>query len=190
MALFADSNIVWLKNFLIRHYIRLFKVDTTLAENEDLDTYPTFTSFFIRKIKPELRPIASGVNEIASPVDGVVAELGSIKQNQLLQAKNLYYDLDTLLGNEALAEEFYDGEFATFYLSPRDYHRVHMPLDGVLKKTFFIPGKLFSVNRMTSSLIPNLYSRNERFICLFDSPAGPMLIVLVGAIIVGSIQTT
>ena len=118
------------------------------------------------------------------------AQIGNIQKKQLLQAKNFYFDLGTLLGGDTqLADNFHDGTFATIYLAPHNYHRVHMPLDGKLVKTIYVPGKLFSVNRMTSEIIPNLYSRNERLICVFDTTLGPMTIVLVGAMIVGSIQT-
>ena len=119
-----------------------------------------------------------------------ISQLGSISKNQLLQAKDFYYDLETLLGGDpALSSLFYDGSFATLYLAPRDYHRVHMPLTGNLVKSIYIPGKLFSVNKMTSEIIPELYAQNERLVTLFNTTAGPMAVVLVGAMIVGNIQT-
>src|SRR5690606_27263023 len=121
---------------------------------------------------------------------GTIAQLGAIQKNQLIQAKGHYFDLETLLGgNTSIAEDFIDGQFATVYLAPHNYHRVHMPLTGKLIKTIYIPGRLFSVNRMTSTLIPQLYSRNERLICLFQTEAGRMAVILVGALIVGSMQT-
>lgn len=186
----AESHQTWLKNWLIRRFITSFHVDMSSACIENPSEYPTFNHFFIRQLKPSLRPLCPGENEIACPVDGTIAQIGGIHQNQLLQAKDMYFDLDTLLGNDTeLATFFYDGLFTTLYLAPHNYHRVHMPLAGRLVKTRYIPGKLFSVNRMTSELIPQLYSRNERLICLFDSDAGPMAIIFVGAMIVGSIQT-
>jgi len=186
----AESRNPRLKNYAIRNFIRRYNVDMSLARIEDPEEYETFNSFFIRKLKPELRPITKGENDIACPADGTIAQIGQIKQNQLLQAKNFYFDLETLLGNDTqLAETFYDGSFATLYLAPHNYHRVHMPLDGKLEKVIYVPGKLFSVNRMTSDIIPRLYSRNERLICLFDTVAGPMAVIFVGAMIVGSIQT-
>lgn len=179
-----------LKNWMINHFIKKYRVDMSAAILEDPTTYPDFNHFFIRHLKPALRPIVSGENNIASPVDGNIAQIGNINKNQLLQAKNFYFDLETLLGGDKeLAQLFYDGSFATLYLAPRDYHRIHMPLSGSLVKSIYIPGKLFSVNRMTSELIPNLYSRNERLVTIFDTAAGPMAVILVGAMIVGSIQT-
>jgi phosphatidylserine decarboxylase len=178
------------KNWMIRKFIRKYQVDMSLACLENPESYPDFNHFFIRKLKPALRPIAAGEDIIVSPVDGKVAQIGLISKDQLLQAKNFYYDLKSLLGNdEELASLFYNGAYTTLYLAPRDYHRVHMPLAGTLKKSIFIPGKLFSVNRMTSEIIPNLFSRNERLVTIFDTEAGPMAVILVGAIIVGNIQT-
>jgi phosphatidylserine decarboxylase len=186
----AQSRRPGLKNFIIQRFIKRYSVDMSQALIEDPEKYENFNRFFTRQLKPELRPVTQVENEIASPVDGVIAQLGQIKQNQLLQAKNFYFDLETLLGNDTpLAELFHDGVFATLYLAPRDYHRVHMPLAGKLEKTLYVPGKLFSVNKMTSDLIPQLYSRNERLICVFDTAAGPMAVIFVGAMIVGSIKT-
>jgi phosphatidylserine decarboxylase len=163
----------------------------SLARVEDLAHYPDFSAFFIRELKTEIRPIlARPHQEIASPVDGTTAQIGKISQSRLLQAKNYYLNLSTLLGNDAeLAQIFDKGSFATFYLAPKDYHRVHMPLSGRLMKTIFVPGKLFSVNRMTSELIPGLYARNERLISVFATDAGRMAVILIGAMVVGSIQT-
>ncbi|RDI42412.1 archaetidylserine decarboxylase [Aquicella lusitana] len=186
----AESRSPRLKNSLIRFFIHRYKVDLSEAISENLDDYPTFNSFFIRQLKPGIRPLALAPEAVISPVDGRVAALGKINQNQLLQAKKHYYNLETLLGNDKeLATLFSDGDFATLYLAPQNYHRVHMPLSGTLTKSIYVPGKLFSVNRITSELIPNLYSRNERLISLFDTEAGKMAMILVGAMIVGSIQT-
>lgn len=187
----ADSQHVKLKNFLIKRFIKHYQVDMSIAQIEDPEQYPTFNSFFIRKLKAELRPIASDPTSIACPVDGIIAQIGKVRENQLLQAKDFFFDLYTLLGgDQELANVFYDGHFATLYLAPHNYHRVHMPLAGKLKQTIYVPGKLFSVNRMTSEIIPNLYSRNERLISLFDTKAGRMAVILIGAMIVGQIKTT
>lgn len=186
----AKSRQDWLKNILIRRFIQRYQVDLSPAVQTDPLAYPSFSDFFTRRLKPELRPIAAGNDTLACPVDGCISQIGSIRQNQLLQAKNYYFDLETLLGNDInIAQTFCNGSYATFYLGPRDYHRVHMPLSGRLQKTIFVPGKLFSVNRMAADLIPGLYSRNERLVCLFDTDAGPMAVILVGAMIVGSIET-
>lgn len=179
-----------LKQWMIQRFIQTYKVDMSLALEENIQNYPTFNDFFIRRLKPELRPINNTQNAIVSPVDGTIAQIGHIKHNQLLQVKEFYYDLETLVGKDtSMVQTFYDGSFATLYLAPHDYHRVHMPVQGSLEKTLYIPGKLFSVNRISSELIPNLYSRNERLISIFDTLAGPMAVIMVGAMIVGSIST-
>jgi len=179
-----------LKNWMINHFIQKYQVDMSLAVIENVEAYPDFNHFFIRQLKTELRPITADKHAIISPVDGSIAQIGKIHKNQLLQAKDFYYDLETLLGGDkTLANLFYDGSFATLYLAPRDYHRVHMPLSGKLIKSIYIPGKLFSVNKMTSEIIPHLYTRNERLVTVFETEAGCMAVILVGAIIVGNIQT-
>lgn len=186
----AESRIPWVKNIFIKQILKHYKIDLSEALIEDLNAYPSFNSFFIRELKPGIRPIASAPDAIVSPADGKIAMIGQMKENQLLQAKGMYFDLAGLFGNDmASAKRFANGLFSTIYLAPHNYHRVHMPLTGNLVKTIYIPGKLFSVNRMTSELIPNLYSRNERLICLFETEAGPMAVILVGALIVGSMQT-
>lgn len=185
----ADCRHIGLKNWLIKQFVKAYRVDLSEAAIEDPTAYPTFNDFFIRHLKPDARPIAENPDTVMCPADGTVAELGDIKQNQLLQAKNSYFNLESLLGNDRdTARQFYDGQFATVYLAPNNYHRVHVPCDARLIKTIYIPGKLFSVNRMTTDLIPNLYSRNERFVALFETEAGPMAVILVGALIVGSMQ--
>lgn len=190
MGKLAEIRMVQIKNWMIRRFITKYQVDMTAALIEDPAAYPDFNSFFIRRLKPVLRPVVSGTDKIASPVDGSIAQLGKIRKNQLLQAKGHYFDLETLLGDDShLASQFYDGVFTTLYLAPRDYHRVHMPLSGRLVKSIYLPGRLFSVNRMTSELIPQLYSRNERLVMIFETAAGPMAVVMVGAMIVGSMQT-
>lgn len=185
---FAESTSPTLKNLLIDRFISMYKVDMQSALISNPHDYATFNEFFTRKLKPELRPIAANPS-IASPVDGCVVQVGTINDTQLLQAKSFYFDLNTLLGNEeAQAKQFIDGSFATFYLAPRDYHRVHMPYTGRLLQTIYIPGKLFSVNNNSANYIPRLFTRNERIICFFETELGPMTVILVGAMIVGSMQ--
>lgn len=179
----------WLKKILIHYFIHRYDVDFQAAQIENPHDYPSFNALFTRHLKPELRPIASGLNQIACPVDGCISQLGDIKANNLFQAKGFYFDLAALLGSEKNAVLFFEGRFITFYLAPKDYHRVHMPLTGTLIHTHYIPGKLFSVNQQTTCHIENLFSQNERLICLFDTTAGPMAMILVGAMLVGSIKT-
>lgn len=189
MGWMAKTRIVWLKNFYIRLFMYLYTVDLSEAIIENANDYPDFNAFFTRKLKPELRPLLISPSQIASPVDGTISQIGQINKNQLVQAKNFYFNLEALLNDQELEHAFTDGSFATLYLAPHNYHRVHMPITGILKKTIYIPGKLFSVNQMTSQLIPQLFSRNERLICYFTTAHGPMAVILVGAMIVGSIQT-
>ena len=178
------------KNWMIRTFIRRYQVDMSLALLEKPEDYPTFNDFFTRKLKAELRPIANNPGQIASPVDGVISQIGSIRQETLIQAKGFDFNLTQLLGGDKQAATlFQDGHFTTIYLSPKHYHRIHMPLAGTLKKTIFIPGSLFSVNQLTASSVPNLFARNERLVCIFDTAIGPMAVILVGAMIVGSIET-
>jgi len=186
----ADSRTPWFKDFLIKNFMHTYQINLQEAVLENPQDYPSFNEFFIRRLKPECRPIASNTDILISPVDGTVAQIGAIQGCQLLQAKNFYFDLQTLLGNDPeLTSIFTGGSYSTLYLAPHNYHRVHMPLDGYLRKTIYVPGRLFSVNRITSTLIPNVFSRNERLIALFDTAAGPMAVILIGALIVGSIQT-
>jgi phosphatidylserine decarboxylase len=186
----ADSEQPWLKNRLITWFVKFYQIDLKEAVIEDALSYPSFNSFFIRRIKPSLRPISQNLNEIICPVDGVIAQIGRISQYQLLQAKQIYFDLFHLLGRDnEQAAHFYDGYFSTLYLAPHNFHRVYMPIDGTLLKTIYVPGRLFSVNNMTAQYVPRLYARNERFISIFATEAGLMAVILVGAMIVGSIQT-
>lgn len=189
MGWLSECRTPWFKNFFIQRFIQRYHVDMREALIENPQSYPTFNHFFIRQLKPVLRPIAVAANSIACPVDGMIAQLGHINKNQLLQAKQFYYDLKTLLGDDTQATQlFADGPFITLYLAPNNYHRVHMPLTGKLHKMIYVPGRLFSVNRMTSELIPNLYARNERLISIFETDAGYMAVILIGAMFVGSIQ--
>lgn len=180
----------WWKNWQINLLIKRYGADLRTAKLEHIDDYPTFNSFFTRTLKPELRPLVQGNNQIACPVDGTISQIGKIQHELLFQAKGFYFNLTALMGgSETHANAFVAGNYATLYLAPQDYHRVHMPLTGTLRETIYIPGKLFSVNQLTTQHIPQLFSRNERLVCLFDTAVGPMAVILVGAMLVSSIQT-
>jgi len=186
----AECRTPWVKNFLIERFISAFNVDMSEAENSDYTSYANFNAFFTRPLKPDARSLDNSDNAIISPADGAISEIGHIELQTLLQAKGKTYTLKQLLGgNEALASELGEGKFATIYLSPKDYHRVHMPLDGKLLKTVYVPGKLFSVNQTTANNVNHLFARNERLVCVFDTPTGKMVMVLVGAMIVAGIET-
>jgi phosphatidylserine decarboxylase len=186
----AESEIPWLKDFLIRLFSRFFNINIAEAVPADYEKYPSFNAFFTRPLKPGARPIAAGEQVIVSPADGSISEIGSIDKQRVLQAKGQYYNLTALLGgNTVLADEFANGAFATVYLSPSDYHRVHMPFAGNLRKTIYVPGKLFSVNQTTADNVEGLFARNERLVCIFDTAHGPMALILVGAMIVAAIET-
>lgn len=178
-----------IKNFLIEKFASHYKVDLSEAQEPNCQNYPTFNQFFTRALKPSARSIDASHHSIVSPADGAISEMGSLTKDKLLQAKGRHYTLNELLADDvALAQEFYNGQFATIYLSPKDYHRVHMPCDGKLVKTIYIPGKLFSVNNATVNRVPNLFARNERLVCAFQTQHGPMLLILVGAMIVSGIS--
>ncbi|WP_238532350.1 archaetidylserine decarboxylase [Methylophaga frappieri] len=178
----------WLKNALIRFVVRQYDVDMREAAEPDVTQYEHFNAFFTRELKPEIRPLAS--SQLVSPVDGAISQIGPITGQTLVQAKGRDYSLKTLLaGQYAETEIFEGGQFATIYLSPRDYHRIHMPCRGQLQKMRYVPGQLFSVNPSTVRSVPDLFARNERLICWFETDFGPMALILVGAIFVGSMQT-
>jgi phosphatidylserine decarboxylase len=180
----------WLKTWEINYFVKRYNVDVNAAAVSDLEAYPTFNSFFTRYLKPGERNVTNDPEAIASPADGGVSQMGVIQNDLLLQAKGFHFSLRDLLGGDAeLAQTFSQGAFATIYLSPRDYHRVHMPVTGTLLKTIFIPGKLFSVNQKTARNVPQLFSRNERLVCIFETSSGPMALILVGAMLVGRIKT-
>ncbi len=186
----AHCKIAWIKNCFIQWFIRRYQVDMRLAAEPDPLHYDTFNSFFTRALKPDLRAIAAGENTIISPADGCISQIGKIKAGRIFQAKGFDFSLSGLLGgDEKIAAPFHEGSFATIYLSPKDYHRVHMPFPGKLREMFYIPGRLFSVNAQSAANIPNLFSRNERVVALFDTPHGDMAVILVGAMIVASIET-
>lgn len=179
-----------IKNYLIRFFIKHYQVNLEDVLDSDLNHYKNFHEFFIRALKPEKRPFDTTPRAILSPADSTITAFGVIKNNCLIQAKKIYYSLSALLaGSSELIDTFQGGSFATFYLAPRDYHRVHMPCDGQLRHMIYVPGKLFSVNNDTTRLLPNLFTRNERVIILFTTASGPMAIVLIGALLVSSIST-
>lgn len=173
---------------VIRRFVQRYQVDMSEAANADIASYPTFNDFFTRALRPGVRPLANAA--AICPVDGAVSQLGPIERDQIFQAKGHHYSTTTLLGGNAqLAAQFQDGCFATIYLSPRDYHRIHMPCNGRLLHMEHVPGTLFSVNPATARAIPGLFARNERVVCQFETPLGAMALVLVGATIVGSMAT-
>jgi phosphatidylserine decarboxylase len=187
-GLLANIKIAPIKNYLIRYFIRTYDVVMHEAVRESAEDYLNFNDFFTRVLKPGIRPVA--LVDVVSPVDGCVSEFGAIKAGQLIQAKGLDYSVDELLtGDIAEHHAFQTGSFITLYLSPRDYHRVHMPLAGVLQDMVHVPGTLFSVQPATTSRIPKLFARNERLVLLFETSVGPMALVLVGATLVGAIGT-
>lgn len=175
---------------LIKLFVKQYKVDMAEAKESDPKHYKTFNEFFTRELKEEARPICEDEKHLAMSVDGTVSQLGQIDYDQIFQAKGHNYSLTALLGgNPDIAEPFKGGDFATIYLSPKDYHRIHMPMDGVLTDMIYVPGELFSVNPLTTENVPGLFARNERVVCVFESAKGKFVIVLVGATIVASIET-
>ncbi|MDE2402018.1 MAG: phosphatidylserine decarboxylase [Burkholderiales bacterium] len=174
---------------VIRWFVGRYGVDMSEAANPDIASYATFNEFFTRALKPDARPLAKA--EWICPVDGAISQFGPIHGDQIFQAKGHHYSTTALVGGDhRLAAQFEDGSFATLYLSPKDYHRIHMPADGRLMRMVHVPGPLFSVNPTTARGVPGLFARNERVVCVFDSPRGPWVLVLVGATIVGSMATT
>jgi phosphatidylserine decarboxylase len=178
------------KDWLIRTFIRVFAVDMSEAAASSPGAYPTFNDFFTRALRPGARPLAPDAAAVLCPADGVVSQIGAIEGGRILQAKGRWFTLaDLLAGDQQAAALFAGGTFATVYLSPRDYHRVHMPLSGTLRSMAHVPGRLFSVMPATTRTVQRLFARNERIVNLFDTPAGPMGLVLVGAIFVASMDT-
>ncbi len=178
----------WLKNWLIRQFIRHFGVDMSEAAEPDYTRYACFNEFFTRPLRDGTRPLADA--DVLCPADGAISQLGEITNGLLFQAKGRYFSAEDLLGGDAgRAAQYQNGRFATIYLSPRDYHRVHMPVAGRLAQTCYIPGKLFSVNGVTAENVDRLFARNERLVCYFDTASGPMAMILVGAMVVAGIET-
>jgi phosphatidylserine decarboxylase len=179
----------WFKNLLTRAFLRLFSVDMGEATEADPYRYGSFNEFFTRALRADARPIDADTDSIASPVDGMVSECGTIDDDGLLQAKGRQYTLDELLARQPWARNFEGGSFATIYLAPFNYHRIHMALRGTLRDTVYVPGRLFSVNSATARHVPRLFARNERVLTLFDTDFGQFALVMVGALNVGSMAT-
>ncbi|WP_432745947.1 archaetidylserine decarboxylase [Methylobacter sp. G7] len=183
------ENKAW-KNLFIKQIIRHYGVNMDEALEPDINAYLSFNDFFTRKLKPSVRPLSTETNAIACPADGAVSQAGDITDGEIFQAKGKSFTATDLLGGDATrAEPFNDGIFTTIYLSPKDYHRLHMPLTGTLREMVHIPGRLFSVNPATVNSVPGLFARNERVAAIFDTDSGPMALILVGAIFVSSVET-
>jgi phosphatidylserine decarboxylase len=187
----ARTRIAWIKTPLIRWFSRHYRVDMNEAERAHAEDYASFNEFFTRALKPGARPLDAGRDSIVAPCDGTVMEIGTLERDRLVQAKGITYSLPALLGEESPeAESLLHGSYATIYLAPRDYHRVHTPVAGRLLHARYIPGDRYSVNAATASAVANLFCRNERVVCWLDSDVGRVAIVLVGALNVSSISIT
>lgn len=185
----AASRHPLVKRAFIRSFAKAYGVKLDEYERESLNAYESFNDFFTRELKGDARAIDSTINGIVSPADGIVSQLGHIHDHKLLQAKGRHYDIGQLLADSEDGSEFADGSFATVYLAPSNYHRVHMPFSGTLTKTRYVPGTLFSVNNITAANVPDLFARNERLVCLFDTEYGKAAVVMVGAMIVAGIES-
>ncbi len=173
---------------LIRWFVARYNVNMDEAANSDIASYQSFNEFFTRPLRDGVRPLAKA--DFICPVDGAISQFGAIERDQIFQAKGHHYSTTALVGGDAeLAAKFQDGSFATLYLSPKDYHRIHMPCDGKLTRMIYVPGELFSVNPTTARGVPGLFARNERVVCVFETKQGPLVLTLVGATIVGSMAT-
>lgn len=185
---FAGARLSWTPA-VIKWFIARYNVNMAEAANPDIHSYATFNEFFTRALKAGARPLADA--DFVCPVDGAISQFGTIEKDQLFQAKGHTYSTTALVGGDAaLAAQFQDGDFATIYLSPKNYHRIHMPCAGRLTRMIYVPGDLFSVNPVTARGVPGLFARNERVVCVFDTAHGPFVLTLVGATIVGSMATT
>jgi phosphatidylserine decarboxylase len=183
------ENKAW-KNLMITQISKIYGVNIAEAQQQDINAYPSFNHFFTRSLKEGVRPITELKNGIACPADGVVSQAGLIEAGDIFQAKGKIFTTTDLLGGDPQrATAFENGLFTTVYLSPKDYHRLHMPLTGRLKEMIHVPGRLFSVNAATANSVPRLFARNERVVCIFDTEIGEMALVLVGAIFVSSVET-
>ncbi|WP_214001112.1 archaetidylserine decarboxylase [Arsukibacterium sp.] len=186
----AAAELGWFSHFLIKRFIKAYKIDMSEAQFERAEDYASFNEFFTRPLKDGIRPLASEPDIVAHPVDGAISQLGPIVDGKLVQAKDHNYSLQNLLGGlEQTSAPFAGGTFATIYLAPKDYHRIHMPVSGTLREMIYIPGELFSVNPLTAECVKDLFALNERVVTIFDTEFGPMALVLVGATIVASIET-
>lgn len=188
---FAESELNWIKRPLMRFFLRRFGIDLTEAERENIEDYRNFNDFFTRALKSDARVLDDNDTHWISPVDAAVSQFGTTTEGRLVQAKQKSFSVQALLGGDAgMAKRYANGEFITLYLSPKDYHRIHMPASARLLRTTFVPGRLFSVNPLTANHVDNLFARNERLVCEFDSDRGRFVMVLVGAMVVASIETT
>ncbi|MEC8444523.1 MAG: archaetidylserine decarboxylase [Pseudomonadota bacterium] len=186
----AEAEMEWVKNPLISLFIKQFDVNMNEAQRKTPAEFRCFNDFFTRELEDGARTIEGDASVLSSPADGAVSQLGEIVEGRVFQAKGQDYCLTELLGGSTeRAEPFMGGEFATIYLSPKDYHRVHMPMTGKLREMIYVPGDLFSVNQTTAENVPRLFARNERVVCIFDTDKGPMAMVLVGAMIVAAVET-
>ena len=186
----AECRAEWFKNPLISWFVKRYQVDMSEAVIGNPHAYEHFNAFFTRALRDGARPLDASPGAILCPADGAISQLGAIEHGRIFQAKGHSFSVLELLGGDAeMAAPFMGGQFATVYLSPKDYHRVHMPLAGTLREMVYVPGKLFSVNGFTAENVPELFARNERVVCLFDTERGPMAVVLVGAMIVASVET-
>ncbi|KUM54336.1 archaetidylserine decarboxylase [Rheinheimera sp. EpRS3] len=186
----AAAKLGWFSHFLINRFIKAYGINMAEAKFEQAKDYASFNEFFTRPLKDGVRPLATEANIVAHPVDGTISQLGPIVDGKLIQAKNHNYSLQALLGGDsATALPFQNGHFATVYLAPKDYHRIHMPVRGTLRQMIYVPGELFSVNPLTAECVKDLFALNERVVTIFDTELGPMALVLVGATIVASIET-
>lgn len=189
-SLLAEAKTPWLKNLLIKQFIQTYSVNMDEAISDNLDDYEHFNAFFTRALKEKVRPIDQNETAIVCPADGAVSQLGPIEAGNIFQAKGKSFSTASLLGaNDEDSQRFLDGNFITIYLSPRDYHRVHMPVAGELVYTRYIPGKLFSVNGTTTQYVDGLFAKNERLVCMFDTAIGRCAIILVGAMMVAGIES-
>ena len=178
----------WVTTEIIRRFVAKYRVNMDEALDANIASYSTFNDFFTRALKPGVRPLAPA--DLVCPVDGAISQFGAIEHDQLIQAKGHQYSTTAMVGGDAaLAAQYLNGHFATIYLSPKDYHRIHMPCDGRLSRMIYVPGDLFSVNPVTARGVPGLFARNERVVCVFESARGPFVLALVGATIVGSMAT-
>jgi phosphatidylserine decarboxylase len=177
------------KDFLIARIVRAYAIDVGQALEPDPHAYPSFNAFFTRALKPDARPLPDDPRAVLAPADGTISQLGAIDGQRIFQAKGLDYTAGELLADERAAALYANGSFITVYLSPRDYHRVHMPAAGTLRETVHVPGRLFSVAPFTVNAVPRLFARNERLACHFDGDDGPFAVVLVGAMLVSSVET-
>lgn len=187
----ASKKLGIITTWMIKGFVKLYKVNMHEASVKNPEKYKTFNDFFARQLDQNMRPISPEANAIVMPADGMISQFGVIEDGQLIQAKGHQYSLSSLLAcNTPMVEALQNGHYITTYLSPRDYHRVHMPCDAILREMIYVPGSLFSVNQATTSTIPNIFARNERVICYFETEFGPMIQILVGATIVGSIEVS